>query len=281
MGRRPVWKAARQNRAAAGKTVCKCGGPPKNIILQTRAAWPGKDALVMQKFDAVLFDLDGTLLPMELEKFTNTYFGLLAKKAAPFGFQPEPLVAAVWKGTKAMVKNDGTETNDKRFWDTFAGEMGEEVLQLRPVFDGFYANEFHGAKAACGENPLARRAIDGLKAKGYDVILATNPIFPMVGVETRLSWVGLRPEDFSYITAYENSTTCKPNPAYYAEILRNTGKRPQECLMVGNDATEDTAALEQGIGVYLVTDCLLNPKGRDISGVPQGTFAAFLEFAGV
>ena len=38
----------------------------------------------MQTFDAVLFDLDGTLLPMELEKFTNTYFGLLAKKAAPF-----------------------------------------------------------------------------------------------------------------------------------------------------------------------------------------------------
>ena len=40
----------------------------------------------------VLFDLDGTLLPMELEKFTNTYFGLLAKKAAPFGFQPEPQI---------------------------------------------------------------------------------------------------------------------------------------------------------------------------------------------
>ena len=190
----------------------------------------------------VLFDLDGTLLPMELEKFTNTYFGLLAKKAAPFGFQPEPLVAAVWKGTKAMVKNDGTETNDKRFWDTFAGEMGEEVLQLRPVFDGFYANEFHGAKAACGENPLARRAIDGLKAKGYDVVLATNPIFPLVGVETRLSWVGLRPEDFSYITAYENSTTCKPNPAYFQEIVEKLGKKPEECLMVGNDGVEDTAA---------------------------------------
>ena len=180
-----------------------------------------------------------------------------------------------------MVKNDGTETNDKRFWDTFAGELGEEVLQLRPVFDGFYSSEFHGARAACGENPLARRAIDGLKAKGYDVVLATNPIFPLVGVETRLSWVGLRPQDFSYITAYENSTTCKPNPEYYGEILRNIGKRPQECLMVGNDAAEDTAALEKGIGVYLVTDCLLNPKGRDISAVPQGSFADFLSFAGV
>ena len=210
----------------------------------------------------VLFDLDGTLLPMELEQFTNTYFGLLAKKAAPFGFQPEPLVAAVWKGT-------------------FAGEMGEEVLQLRPVFDGFYANEFHGAKAACGENPLARRAIDGLKAKGYDVVLATNPIFPLVGVETRLSWIGLSLQDFSYVTAYENSSTCKPNPAYYAEILRKTGKRPQECLMVGNDATEDAAALEQGLELYLVTDCLLNPKGRDLSGIPQGSFQEFMAFAGL
>lgn len=229
----------------------------------------------------VLFDLDGTLLPMELEQFTNTYFGLLAKKAAPFGYEPKTLVAAVWKGTKAMVKNDGTETNDKRFWDTFAGELGEEVLKLRPVFDGFYADEFHGARAACGENPLARRAIDGLKAKGYDVVLATNPIFPLVGVETRLSWVGLAPEDFSHVTAYENYTTCKPNPEYYGEILRNIGKRPQECLMVGNDAAEDTAALEKGVGVYLVTDCLLNPKGRDISAVPQGSFADFLSFAGV
>ena len=51
--------------------------------------------------------------------------------------------------------------------------------------------------------------------------------------------------------------------------------------MVGNDAAEDTAALEKGIGVYLVTDCLLNPKGRDISAVPQGSFADFLSFAGV
>ena len=199
--------------------------------------------------DTILFDLDGTLLPMDNDVFTKGYFKGLAAELMPCGYAAEPLVGAVWRGTAAMVKNDGTETNDKRFWDTFAGEMGEEVLQLRPVFDGFYANEFHGAKAACGENPLARRAIDGLKAKGYDVVLATNPIFPLVGVETRLSWVGLRPEDFSYITAYENSTTCKPNPAYYAEILRKTGKRPQECLMVGNDATEDTAALEQGIPV--------------------------------
>ena len=111
--------------------------------------------------------------------------------------------------------------------------------------------------------------------------MATNPIFPLVGVETRLSWIGLSLQDFSYVTAYENSSTCKPNPAYYAEILRKTGKRPQECLMVGNDATEDAAALEQGLELYLVTDCLLNPKGRDLSGIPQGSFQEFMAFAGL
>mgnify|MGYP001750025267 FL=1 len=51
--------------------------------------------------------------------------------------------------------------------------------------------------------------------------------------------------------------------------------------MVGNDALEDTAALKAGISVYLTTDCLLNPSGQDISGVPQGTFREFMEYAGL
>ena len=40
----------------------------------------------------VLFDLDGTLLPMDLDAFIHTYFGLLAQKAAPYGYEPKPLM---------------------------------------------------------------------------------------------------------------------------------------------------------------------------------------------
>ena len=120
----------------------------------------------------VLFDLDGTLLPMEVEHFTKTYFGLLAQKAAPYGFAPEPLVAAVWKGTKAMVKNDGTMTNDRRFWEVFCQATGGEESLLRPVFDGFYQQEFHGAKAACGENPLAKQAVERLGMPEARIVLA-------------------------------------------------------------------------------------------------------------
>lgn len=227
----------------------------------------------------VLMDLDGTLLPMDMDTFVNTYFKLLAVKAAPYGYDPKTLVAAVWKGTKAMVKNDGTKKNTQRFWEVFSQELGEEVLQLQDAFEEFYGKEFHGAKAATGENPLARKLVDTLKAKGFDLVLATNPLFPKVGVATRLSWIGLTPEDFSYVTTYENSTLCKPNPLYYREILEKIGKRGEDCVMIGNDVQEDLPAKEAGMEVYLTTDCLLNPENRDLSQIPHGTFRELLTLA--
>jgi len=238
--------------------------------------------LLDREITTILFDMDGTLLPMELEHFTKTYFQLLAKKAAPYGYELESLVAAVWKGTKAMVQNDGSIPNDQRFWKVFAGELGEDILALRPVFDQFYADEFNGAKTATRENPLAKRAVEGAKRAGLRVILATNPLFPAVGVATRLRWVGLASEDFSYVTSYENSSYCKPNPAYYTQLLERTGKRPGECLMVGNDVREDVLAAQQaGLRAYLVTDCLENAHGDDISGLDRGSFGELMKFAGL
>ena len=35
------------------------------------------------KLDTVLFDLDGTLLPMDQDVFIKAYFGRLARKLAP------------------------------------------------------------------------------------------------------------------------------------------------------------------------------------------------------
>lgn len=238
--------------------------------------------MLRETITTVLFDLDGTLLPMETETFTHAYFKLLAQKAAPYGYEPQALTAAVWAGTKAMVKNDGTEKNDQRFWQVFAGELGEDVLKLRPVFDRFYQEEFHGAKAAARENPLAKRAVEGLKAKGYTVALATNPLFPLVGQATRLSWVGLRPEDFALVTSYESCSYCKPNPAYFTQVLEQLGRRPEECLMVGNDVREDVLAAEAaGLSAYLVTDCLENGDAADIGRMERGSFEEFLKFAGL
>ena len=209
-----------------------------------------------QKLTTILFDLDGTLLPMEQEPFIKLYFGLLAKTCIPLGLPKEKLIPAIWTGTEAMVKNDGAVLNHDRFWDAFAAAMGDHVRAMEPAFDRFYGEEFHGAKAATQPNPLSAECVRALKGKGYRLILATNPLFPPVGVESRMSWAGLRPEDFERITHYNNSHYCKPNPAYYREIFEQTGIDPKESLMVGNDVREDLCAAQLGCGTYLVTDCL-------------------------
>lgn len=220
----------------------------------------------------VLFDLDGTLLPMDMERFTNGYFQLLTEKMAPLGYDPKALIDAVWAGTAAMVKNDGSRLNEEAFWAKFAQAFGPEALADQPVFEAFYANEFQRARQFCGYDPLAAQAVEAVKASGRRVVLATNPIFPAVAIETRLGWVGLSQADFDYVTAYENSRRSKPSPGYYRDILSHLGRRGEECLMVGNNPVDDMAALRAGLAVYLVTDCLENPGGVTVEDYPHGSF---------
>ena len=223
----------------------------------------------------VLFDLDGTLLPMDQEAFTAGYFRLLAKKLAPHGYEPKTLVDTIWAGTAAMVRNDGTRTNEQAFWEKFAEIYGaDKARDDQPLFEDFYANEFSAAREFCGFNAAAAETVRRLKARGLRVALATNPIFPRIATAQRIRWAGLAPDDFALYTTYENSTFCKPNPDYYREVARTLGVSPAECLMVGNDALEDMAARETGMDVFLLTDCLINTKGRDLSTYPMGDFAA-------
>mgnify|MGYP000177471382 FL=1 len=48
-------------------------------------------------YQAILFDLDGTLLPMDLDQFTEGYFHLLAQTAAPYGYREETPCGRVWE----------------------------------------------------------------------------------------------------------------------------------------------------------------------------------------
>lgn len=233
----------------------------------------------MQSINTFIFDLDGTLLPMpSQELFLESYFKALAMKIIPYGIDVEKLTKAVWTGTYAMIGNDGSMTNEQRFWNTFSEILGEEIRSLEPVFDDFYQNEFNLAKSTTSANPLAKECIRILKEKGYTLVLATNPIFPRVATQARISWAGLSAEDFTHITTYENATFCKPNPDYYTEILNIIQKKSYECIMVGNDVTEDMCVSVLGVDTYLLKDCIINKEETDISGYKQGGFEDLLEF---
>lgn len=222
----------------------------------------------------VLFDLDGTLLPMDQEAFVHDYTKRLAMYMAPYGYDPRLLIKALWAGTGAMVKNDGSRTNEDVFWQVFCTVVGKDARADEPVFETFYHTEFQKARASCGFAPEAAETVRRLKERGIRVVLATNPLFPAVATQSRIRWAGLTPEDFELYTTYEHCCFCKPNPAYYQEILDKLGCVGTECAMVGNDVGEDMAAEALGMKTFLLTDCLINQTEAPITNWPHGGFAA-------
>ncbi len=232
------------------------------------------------KKDLILFDLDGTLLPMDQDIFTKAYFKELLKKICPFGYESQKVIDGVWAGTIAMIRNNGVSTNEALFWQKFSSLLGESVLDLKDEFTHFYKNEFHNVKATTNENPFASEAVNEAHRKANKVVLATNPIFPLCAVESRLSWLGMQTSDFDFITSYENSSYCKPNPDYYREILKIFDANPEDCLMIGNDVEEDgEATTKVGIDAFIVLDNIIS-KGKDPGGMKNGTFREMIEYLG-
>ncbi|MBQ8359377.1 MAG: HAD hydrolase-like protein [Oscillospiraceae bacterium] len=233
---------------------------------------------MMGGITTVLFDLDGTLLPMDQDTFVKDYFGRIAAKLAPQGYDPKALIEMIWRGTGAMVKNDGSRTNEMAFWELAISVYGERIVKDKHFFDEFYETEFDKVKGVCGFHPAAAEIVHSLKEKGYCVALATNPIFPARATQWRIQWAGLKPEDFALYTTYENARYCKPNLNYYRDILKQLKVSPEECLMVGNDVGEDMVARELGMQVFLLTDCLINKTNADISLYPNGSFDALRQY---
>ncbi len=227
---------------------------------------------------AILFDLDGTLVPMDQDVFVGDYFKRISTKLAPYGYEPKQFINTIWKGTAAMIKNSGGKPNEEVFWDTAVSVYGEKVLEDKKYFDEFYEIEFDKVKSVCGYTPKAKETVKKLKEKGYKVALATNPIFPEIATRLRMSWAGLKPDDFEFYTTYENINCCKPNPVYYIEVAKRIGVDPAECLMVGNDVGDDMVAQAVGMKVFLLTDCLINKTNEDISKYPNGSFDELMEY---
>lgn len=226
----------------------------------------------------ILFDLDGTLLPMDQEIFVKDYFTRLAKHIGPFGYDPNTLFQNLWKGVGAMVMNDGSVKNEVVFWKVFEQLYGKRVYDDIGLFEEFYRTDFQNTAKVCGYDPEAKRCVDAVKDMGYKVVLATNPIFPAIATESRMRWAGLAPEDFDYYTTYENSCYGKPNLKYYEEILEKIGAKPEECLMIGNDVAEDMVAEKLGMKVFLLTDCIINKHNEDIEKYPHGKFEDLMTF---
>ena len=220
----------------------------------------------------IFFDMDGTLLPMDGAVFARTYFKVLTKKMLQYGYEPKQLIDGINVGITATQGNDGTHTNEELFWEHFARVTGERVLADREIFEDFYVRDFQRISSTCGYDPDAYATIELCRELGYPVVIATEPIFPLNAMESRLRWAGIEPASAVLITSYETSHYTKPSPGYYRETAERLGAKPEECVMIGNDVGEDMPAEELGMPVFLLTPCLINKKNADLSRWPHGGF---------
>lgn len=236
--------------------------------------------------NTVLFDLDGTLLPMDMKEFIDTYIFLLGNRLTSSGYDSEKIIEALWVGQKAMVKNDGIITNEECFWKYFGAHYKKLdgtydykfKRKLEKELSKFYKEDFGVARFISHPSEAAYDAVKILKEKGYHLVLATNPIFPQVCTDERIAWAGLDKEDFDLVTTYENSCFSKPNLDYYRHILKTIDKDPEDCLMVGNDVEEDMCARKLGLDVFFINTYAINNVDEDISTLKQGNWNLFKEY---
>lgn len=224
-------------------------------------------------YRALLLDLDGTLLDLDIEKFIPAYIEALAGEFDGL-INRDAFTGHLMGATRSMIANtDPRLTNREVFYAEFCRSTGRLYEEIEPTVTRFYRETFPRLKRWGQEHPRTRELIEAAERRKLTLVLATNPIFPPAAILERMSWGSLAREDFALVTTMDNMHSCKPNPAYYREIASKLDLQPAQCLMAGNDTLEDLNAAGAGMDTFLVEDYILERPGVK----PNCTYRGSLE----
>jgi FMN phosphatase YigB (HAD superfamily) len=208
---------------------------------------------------AIIFDIDNTLLayPQSSEAFGRRASERLIGFFAQW-ISPEKMAPALMRGQRAMDANPGSgSTNAQVFFDTFCPAVGYGPQEARDLFDRFYLDELTKLRDLTHPMPGARSVVEWAFETGRQVAIATAVQSTSTLVDLRLAWAGVPATEFDYAftTTIDNMHASKPHVGYYHEVVQHLGRRPDECLMVGDSWTDDIVpATRIGIGGYWITD---------------------------
>jgi FMN phosphatase YigB (HAD superfamily) len=219
----------------------------------------------------LLLDLDGTLIDNDMEEFIPAYLAILSEFTSVL-VPPEELTRTLIQSTMVMTKNDDPEiTLEQAFSDHFFPALGVPESELREVIEDFYAQRFPDLRPLVQIRPQAKTLIEAATRRKLEVVVATNPLFPLTAITQRLDWGDISANEHPYalITSFEDFRFCKPHSAYYAEILGRLGRRAHEAVMVGNEPKNDLVpARALGIPVFHIDEQPAEPfSGGDLEAV--------------
>jgi len=231
---------------------------------------------------ALLLDLDDTLIDNSMETFIPAYFRALEAFVSGV-VEPGRFIEEILNATRAMDGNDGTgPSNEEVFAAAFYPALGVPREEMEPLLARFYSEAFPRLEPLTGRRPAAPRIVEWAKGRGLQVVIATNPLFPRTAIEQRMAWGGVGVDRFEYelVTCYENSHATKSSPAYFREIVEFIGRRPEECLMAGDNWGWDVVcAGEAGIPSFWIAPDGAVPPEPVIEVVGRGDLDRFLAAA--
>jgi HAD superfamily hydrolase (TIGR01549 family) len=221
----------------------------------------------------LLIDLDNTLLGNGMDTFIPAYLKSLGdyiSKLVP----SEEMIPVMLAATQKMFDNDNPAKTLKDVFDeNFYSNLGLEEIEARDHFENFYAETFPKLRGITQYRPQAVEMVMTAISRGYQVGIATNPLFPRTAIIQRLEWAGLSPDEYPFclIPAYESFHYAKPNPAFFAEFLGQMGWTKGPVVMVGDDLDHDVrGARGMGIPVFWITGDDLIPSDGPSNPPPQG-----------
>lgn len=229
---------------------------------------------------SIFLDLDNTLLHNPDRGFVIEYLHLIDQF-----FQKKCETTQVSKLIRESIPQIHAstafhKTNHQELLDLSAQHLPMPTDKFHDTLIEFYQTAYTQLKPCTQTVSGVLDLIQDLQARSYSIVIATNPIYPQIAVETRLKWAGLgdKLDDFEFITHSENMHFAKPSPEYYVELLARVGVEPDETLMIGDSLNNDIIPAQTlGIHTYHINEADISKNSGSLQELSAKIHEGWLE----
>ena len=166
----------------------------------------------------LLFDLDGTLLDIDMPAFLKAYFSLAGRRFVSPSELPRITPALAAAARKMAAYRAGTHTLDRVFLEAFSRAIKRPPIEVRGVFTAFHRAEFEQLRRLTAPRPAARPLLEMALELGYELAIATNPVFFLEAIRARIRWAGLDGFPFTLVTCAEIMRCAKPHRRIFRPV---------------------------------------------------------------